>query len=58
MADKVGEIMGYARNTVIAYTQQKHISAVLISGKYIVTKSTLGDFIVSNAAFEIVNKSP
>ena len=56
-ADKAGEIMGYARNTVIAYIQQKHLFAVQISGKYIVPQSALVDFIVSDAAFDIVNKS-
>ena len=34
-----------------------YISAVRISGKYIIPKSALVDFIVSDAAFEIVNKS-
>ena len=37
---------------------EKYISAVLVSGKYIVPKRALVDFIVSDVAFEIVNKSP
>ena len=46
-ADKAGEIMGYARNTVIAYIQQKHLFAVQISGKYILPKSALVEFLVA-----------
>ena len=56
-ADKAGEIMGYARNTVIAYIQQKHLFAVQISGKYIPPKSALVEFLVDDFAFEIVHKS-
>ena len=56
-ADKAGEIMGYARNTVIAYIQQKHLFAVQISGKYIIPKSALAEFLVTDFAFEIVHKS-
>ena len=48
----------YTKTTVISHIRDKHISAVLISGKYIVPKSAFVDFIVSDAAFEIVNKSP
>ena len=57
-ADKAAEITGYTKTTVISHIRDKHISAVLISGKYIVPKSALVDFIVSDIAFEIVNKSP
>ena len=57
-ADKAAEIIGYTKSTMISHIREKHISAVLISGKYIVPKSALVDFIVSDAAFEIVNKSP
>ena len=56
-ADKAGEIMGYARNTVIAYIQQKRIFAVQISGKYIIPKSALAEFLVTDFAFEIIHKS-
>ena len=56
-ADKAGEIMGYARNTVIAYIQQKHLFAVQISGKYIIPKSALAEFLVTDFAFEIIHKS-
>ena len=55
-ADKAGEIMGYARNTVIAYIQQKHLFAVQISGKYIIPKSALAEFFVTDFAFEIVHE--
>ena len=56
-ADKAAEIMGYARNTVIAYIQQKRIFAVQISGKYIIPKSALAEFLVTDFAFEIIHKS-
>ena len=56
-ADKAGEIMGYARNTVIAYIQQKHLFAVQVSGKYIIPKSALAEFLVTDFAFEIIHKS-
>ena len=56
-ADKAGEIMGYARNTVIAYIQQKRLFAVQISGKYIIPKSALAEFLVTDFAFEIIHKS-
>ena len=42
---------------VLAYIQQKRIFAVQISGKYIVPKSALVDFLVGDFAFEIVHKS-
>ena len=56
-ADKATDIMGYAKNTELAYIQQKRIFAVRISGKYIVPKSELVEFLVNDFAFEIVHKS-
>ena len=56
-ADKAAEIMGYARNTVITYIQQKRIFAVWISEKYISSKSALAEFLVTDFAFEIVHRS-
>ena len=56
-ADKAAEIMGYAKNTVLSYIQQKRIFAVQISGKYILPKTALVDFLVDDFAFEIVYKS-
>ena len=56
-ADKAADIMGYAKSTVLAYVQQKRIFAVQISGKYIVPKSVLVDFLTDDFAFEIVHKS-
>ena len=52
------DAFSYTKTTVTSHIKDKHISAVLISGKYIVPKSALVDFIVSDPAFEIVNKSP
>ena len=56
-ADKAADIMGYAKNTILAYIQQKRIFAVRINGKYIVPKSALVEFLVGDFAFEIVHKS-
>ena len=56
-ADKAADIMGYAQGTVYAYIQQKRIFAVRISGKYIIPKSALVDFLTDDFAFEIVHKS-
>ncbi len=48
--------MLYAKTTY-AYIQQKHIFAVRISEKYIISKAAIVDFLVSDTAFGIVNKS-
>ena len=48
--------MLYAKPTY-AYIQQKHIFAVRISEKYIISKAAIVDFLVSDVAFGIVNKS-
>ena len=55
--DKAADIMGYAKNTVHSYIQQKRIFAVQISGKYILPKSALVEFLVDDFAFEIIHKS-
>ena len=56
-ADKAADIMGYAKNTLHSYIQQKRIFAVQISGKYILPKSALVEFLVDDFAFEIIHKS-
>ena len=56
-ADKAAEIIGYAPHTVLSYIRQKRIFAVQISGKYILPKSALVEFLVTDFAFEIVHKS-
>ena len=56
-ADKAAEIIGYAPHTVLSYIRQKRIFAVQISGKYILPKSALVDFLTGDFAFEIVHKS-
>ena len=56
-ADKAAEIIGYAPHTVLSYIRQKRIFAVQISGKYILPKSALVDFLTDDFAFEIVHKS-
>jgi hypothetical protein len=56
-ADKAAEIIGYSPHTVLSYIRQKRIFAVQISGKYILPKTALVDFLVDDFAFEIVHKS-
>lgn len=55
--DTASEIIGYSRGMVLSHIQQKHINAVHISGKYIISKAAIVDFLVSDTAFGIVNKS-
>ena len=55
--DTAAEINGYSRGMVLSHIQQKHIDAVRISGKYIISKAAIVDFLVSDVAFGIVNKS-
>ena len=56
-ADKAAEIIGYSPHTVLSYIRQKRIFAVQISGKYILPKTALVEFLVTDFAFEIVHKS-
>lgn len=55
--DTAAEIIGYSRGMVLSHIQQKHIDAVRISGKYIISKAAIVDFLVNDIAFGIVNKS-
>lgn len=55
--DTAAENIGYSRGMVLSHIQQKHIDAVRISGKYIISKAAIVDFLVSDIAFGIVNKS-
>ena len=55
--DTAAEIIGYSRGMVLSHIQQKHIDAVRISGKYIISKAAIVDFLVDDFAFEIVHKS-
>ena len=56
-ADKAAEIIGYSPHTVLSYIRQKRIFAVQISGQYILPKTALVEFLVTDFAFEIVHKS-
>jgi hypothetical protein len=56
-ADKAAEIIGYSPQTILSYIRQKRILAVQISGKYILPKTALVNFLVDDFAFEIVHKS-
>ena len=55
--DTAAEMIGYSRGMVLSHIQQKHIDAVRSSGKYIISKAAIVDFLVSDIAFGIVNKS-
>lgn len=49
--------IGYSPGTVLEHIEKKHLEAVKISGKYIIAKTCLVDFLATDTAFEIVNKS-
>ncbi len=49
--------IGYSPGTVLEHIEKKHIEAVKISGKYIIAKTCLVDFLAGDTAFGIVNKS-
>ena len=55
--DLAASIIGYSRGMVLDHIQKKNLAAVLISGRYIISKSALVDFLVSDSAFRIINKS-
>ena len=55
--NQVATAIGYSAHMVIYHIEKKHLEAVRISGKYIIAKHCLVDFIVSDQAFAIVNKS-
>ena len=42
---------------VLSHVQEKSILAIMIKGKYIVSKKSLADFFATNKGFAIVNKS-
>ena len=48
--DTAAEIIGYSRGMVLSHIQQNHIDAVRISGKYIISKAAIVDFLVSDIA--------
>ena len=49
--------IGYSEGMVLDHIEKKHLEAVKISGKYIIAKPWLVDFLAGDTAFEIVNKS-
>lgn len=55
--DEAAKIIGYTRGMVLSHVQEKSILAVIINGKYIVSKKSLAEFFATNKAFAIVNKS-
>jgi hypothetical protein len=57
MAKITIEELFYGDKYGVMGVQQKRIFAVQISGKYIVPKSALVEFLVDDFAFEIVHKS-
>ena len=55
--DEVAKIIGYTRGMVLSHVQEKHIEAAWLGNKYIVGKKTLAEFLATERAFAIVNKS-
>ncbi|MBR2353425.1 MAG: helix-turn-helix domain-containing protein [Clostridia bacterium] len=55
--EQAAEITGYGKGMILYHIEKKDIRAVFISGKYIISKAAIADFLVSDTAFEIVNKS-
>ena len=49
--------IGYSESMLLEHIEKKHLEAVKISGKYIIAKPWLVDFLAGDTAFEIVNKS-
>ena len=55
--EQAAEITGYGKGMILYHIEKKDIRAVFISGKYIISKAAIADFLVSDTAFEIVQKS-
>ena len=49
--------IGYSEGMVLDHIEKKHLEAVKVGGKYIIAKPWLIDFLTTDTAFEIVNKS-
>lgn len=55
--DEAAKIIGYTRGMVLSHVQEKHIEAAWLGNKYIIGKKALAEFLSTERAFAIVNKS-
>lgn len=55
--DEAATVIGYHRQTVYNHTANGDITAIRISGKYIIPKSELIQYLATNRAFRIQRKS-
>lgn len=55
--DEAATVIGYHRQTVYNHTAKGDITAIRISGKYIIPKSELIQYLVTDRAFRIQRKS-
>ena len=55
--DKVVELTGYHRRTILRYVQRKYIYAVNIMGKYYISKQSMINYLATDKAFGNTQKS-
>ena len=55
--EEAAKIIGYTRGMVLSHVQEKHIEAAWLGNKYIIGKKALAEFLATERAFAIVNKS-
>ena len=55
--DKVVELTGYHRRTILRYVQRKYIYAVNIMGKYYISKPSIINYLATDKAFKNAQKS-
>ena len=55
--EEVAKIIGYTRGMVLSHVQEKHIEAAWLGNKYIIGKRAIAEFLATDRAFVIVNKS-
>lgn len=54
---QAAKAIGYSKNMVLDHIVKKHLEAVNISGRYIIAKPWLVEFLISDQAFAIISKS-
>ena len=55
--EEAAKIIGYTRGMVLSHIQEKHLEAAWLGNKYIIGKKSLAEFLATERAFTIVNKS-
>lgn len=56
-ADEVAEVTGYSRTTILRYARKKYIYAVIIMGKYYISKKSVISYLGTDRAFKNTQKS-